>query len=112
VILLLALLSCVEAPEPCVDMCAEAAAVQCGCLESWGSDWSDIGMESQQDFYARCQTWAWEMALLEKDARSRGVLEDAGVLEDVCEERTEALQDPELSCEEWSAMDWSVTPWD
>ena len=110
-ILLLALLACEEAPDPCVDMCAEAAAVQCGCLDAWGSDWSDLGYRDQQDFYERCQTWAWEMRLLESDAVGRGALEEGGVVDEVCEERTEALEAPEMTCSEFSSMDWSVTPW-
>ena len=110
-ILLLALLACDEAPDPCVDMCAQAAAVQCGCLDAWESDWSDLGYADQQDFYARCQTWSWEMRLLEADAVDRGELDQAGVVDETCRTRAEVLMAQELTCSEFSSLDWSVTPW-
>jgi len=93
-------------------MCAQAAAVQCGCLDAWGSEWSDIGYRSQQDFFEGCQTWAWEMKLLESDAVSRGELDGPGALESACQDRTAILEAPDLTCDDWSALEWSVVPWE
>jgi hypothetical protein len=111
-LLLLSLLACDPPADPCAQMCAQAAAVQCGCLETWDGEWSDLGYTDQEDFYESCQTWAWEMRILERDAVQRGEIDEAGQVDAVCEERTAQLSTSGFSCKEWRGMDWSVTPWD
>ena len=111
ILLLLSLLACDEAPDPCEDMCAQAAAVQCGCLDEWGADWSDIGYSSQEDFFGSCETWAWQMRLLEEDAVDRGLLQQPGAVDQTCEQRAAVLQEAR-GCKDWTAIDWRETPWD
>ena len=107
---LLGLLSCAQDPDPCDDMCAVAASVQCSCLDEWEADWTDIGYRDQAGFFGSCQTWAWEMRLLEEDALSRGEVEALGAVDRSCESRTSVLEDAQ-GCDDWTAIDWSTTPW-
>jgi hypothetical protein len=112
-LVLLALLACASdpQPDPCEDMCAVAAAVQCGCIDSWGADWPDVGFEDQQDYFQACQTWAWEMRLLEDDAVDRGALDAPGAVDSLCRDRAQTLEKGDLGCAQFSALDWDEVPW-
>lgn len=114
--LLLALLACADAPDPCARMCARAEALYGACLESWGLGWEAAGYADADDFLGRCETWAWEMRLLEEDAVRRGELEEAGAVDAACQERADrfeqAAADPaDLDCEAYTGEAWDQVPW-
>ena len=104
-LLLLALLSCADtAPDPCPDMCRAGASLYGGCLESWGLDWSAAGFEDDADFLEVCETWAWEMRMLEEAAG------ESGTVDATCEERDALFTDGD--CDDFTGVDWSDFPWD
>jgi len=104
-VLLLTLLACDTGPDPCEQLCERAAAQECGCLEQWGADWSDVGYASQEDYFQSCRIWAWELRLLEEDAQQQG-------LDAHCREWSRALRASPMRCDDWSAADWSEAPWE
>ena len=104
--LLLPLVGCMdeEGPDPCADMCVAAEQLYGGCLTDWGLDWTAAGYEDGDDFLDACDTWAWELRLLEEAAGESGTVDDA------CVER-EALF-IEGPCEAFTDTPWSDFPWE
>lgn len=103
-LLALLLAGCAPQPDdPCAPMCQAATDLYGGCLEGWGSDWAAAGYRDGADFRDACETWAWEMRLLEAEAGQQGAVDAA------CAER-EALF-LEGTCEDFTAVDWSARPW-
>lgn len=105
------ILACSEPPDPCDDMCAAAAALYGGCLAEWGVEWSAAGYEDERDFTDACTTWAWEMHILEADAVERGVKGAAGATDALCEERTTLFSSADVTCTDYTGIDWNTTPW-
>jgi hypothetical protein len=112
-VLLLWLVGCqqAESPAACDQMCASAAALYGGCLEDWGVDWSAAGYDGEDGFSGSCETWGWEMSLLQEDAIARGVWEESGWLSSVCTERRDALSDEEATCAAYTDIEWNDIPW-
>ena len=108
------LLGCVTATTPpaCDDLCALAAARQETCLEDGGLDWSAMGYTDASDFDASCQTWLWELSLLEADATKQGDASAAGALRGTCIDWMAMLQDDRSTCAEVMELDWNTLPWD
>jgi hypothetical protein len=106
---ILLLLSCARPPDPCDSMCAAAGELLSACVEDWELDWPAVGYDSEADFRDRCQTWAWEARLLERDARRRGEAE-RGAVDALCEQREDSLRAAieEPTCEAWTDIDWSL----
>jgi len=113
-LLLVTLTTCADdgVPEACVEMCAAGAAVYGACLEDWGVSWAEAGHEDRSDFLGSCETWAWEMSLLEADAVDRGAPGAEGATAEACDERRAALRAPDATCEAWTDVDWSTPPWE
>ncbi|MEE2750118.1 MAG: hypothetical protein VX519_01705 [Myxococcota bacterium] len=100
--------SCAPTLEACDDMCRAAANAQEACLSEWGSEWEDLGYVDRSDYLNSCDTWAWEMHLLEKDAR---VPNAPNATEEICLDRQEWLDSNSFTCESWQDVDWNETPW-
>ena len=100
-----------DTSDPCADMCQAAVDTHSACLAQWEAQWTDFGYADEQDFRNSCDTWAWEMRLLEKDARSVGDLDESGVVDGVCLEREKFLLSDTFNCDAWSSLDWNETPW-
>jgi len=98
----IAALSCASADDPCDDMCAAAATTYGTCLEDWGLDWSAAGYEDDADFREVCETWAWEMRILEKETDADGWTDAT------CAARAELLG----TCEDYIGIDWNAGPGD
>ena len=113
-LLLTALAACAsdEAPPACVSMCGAAAALYGGCLSDWGADWEAAGYVDEDDFLVACETWAWEMSLLETDASQRGAAGAAGALVRTCRARREAFAAPDATCDAYTGVDWNARPWE
>lgn len=99
---LLLLLACADAPDPCVEMCAEATSLYGSCLDDWGADWTAAGYADADDFTASCQTWAVEMRLLERE------LDELGWTEQTCGERAARFADG--ACVDFTETDWNQMP--
>jgi len=99
----------VEAPPACEGMCSAAADLYGGCLEDWGVDWTAAGYEDDDAFLHSCATWAWEMQVLEDDAVDRGEAQ-GGEIAGLCQDRRDALQAEDATCETYTAMEWEA-PW-
>lgn len=114
---LLLLLACSEAPDPCATMCVQAEALYGTCLEQWGVGWEAAGYADGDDFLASCETWAWEMELLEEAAVKRGELEQTGAVDATCNERAEAFAAAQADtagpdCAAYTDIAWDQAPWD
>ena len=110
--LLLTLVACQpQTPAACTSMCASAADLYGGCLEGWGVDWTAAGFDDEAAFVDSCETWAWEMTLLEQDAVERGEIDEGGWLAPVCRERDAAFGAPDATCDAYTSIDWNDTPW-
>ena len=103
---------CADAVDPaCAAMCATAGEAYGACLADWGVDWSAAGLEDEADYVDRCETWAWEMGVLERDARARGEAVPRGATEAACVERDSLLSAEGATCTDLTAIDWTVPPW-
>ncbi|MEC7947359.1 MAG: hypothetical protein VX265_07295 [Myxococcota bacterium] len=113
-ILCVPLSACVSdaAPPACVAMCEAAAALYGDCLTDWGADWSAAGYADEEDFLGACETWGWEMSLLEADAVDRGTEAARGSVARTCRSRRAAFADPDASCDAYTGTDWNARPWD
>lgn len=100
-----------KVPEACAQMCSAAGALYGGCLDDWGVGWEGAGYADQAEFEESCEVWAWEMALLARDAQKRGVLTDEAALDRTCSDRATALSDPAATCEDFTEIDWNQVPW-
>lgn len=111
--LLIALSACAPdaAPPACVQMCAAAADLYGGCLDEWGAGWPDAGYADRADFLGACETWGWEMALLERDAVQGGDTAAEGTLARTCVDRRSAFQADTATCETYTGIDWQAPPW-
>ena len=101
----------VEAPAACADMCRAAASLYGDCRADDGLDWPAAGYTDAADHQDRCETWAWEMAVLEDDAVARGDTEAEGATARVCAARRDALSADTATCSDYTDMDWNTTPW-
>jgi hypothetical protein len=101
-----------EAPPACVEMCVAAAGLYGACLSDWGADWEAAGYADEDDFLGACETWAWEMSLLEIDAVERGEADASGSLVQTCEARESAFKEEDASCDAYTEVDWNARPWD
>lgn len=100
-----------QVPPVCVDMCAAATELYGGCLDDWGVGWSDAGYDDQAAFRDSCETWAWEVAVLEQDAVKQGTIDQAGSLEPECQARLDVLTAPDATCSAYTEMAWDELPW-
>lgn len=102
----LLLAGCVDdqGPDPCAAMCVAAEQLYGGCLESWSVDWSAAGYQDGDDFLDACDTWAWEMRLLEEAAG------ESGTVDATCEAREASFI--EGPCEAFTETSWNDYPWD
>ena len=100
-----------EVPESCTGMCQAAGSLYATCLTDWGVDWSAAGYADEADFRVSCETWAWEMSILEADAIDRGALSEPGWLDRTCTERHSAFTAEDAECSTYSEVDWGQTPW-
>ena len=97
----------VETPPVCATTCATLLEAQQSCLDDLELEWTDLGHESPESFAHSCETWSWELAVLERDAVRRGEA-TKGAAADHCAERTAELGD--ASCIDLQRLDWRV-PW-
>jgi hypothetical protein len=92
---------CGEAvPIACADMCHAAAVLYGACLDDWGVGWEAAGYADESDFVDACDTWAWEQAVLERDAGREGQLEAT------CEARRSRLEGG--TCDDFTEIDWEA----
>ena len=98
------LAACSPAVDPCAPMCDAVVDAQGACLADWGVGWDAVGYTDAEERRNACDTWAWELRHLERDADERGATDL------VCEERTEALEAD--GCAAYTAIDWNALPWD
>jgi len=100
-----------EAPPACVSMCEAAATLYGGCLTDWGANWEAAGYADERDFLGACETWAWEMSLLEGDAVEQGDPTAEGSLVRTCRERADAFSEADATCDAYTGIDWNARPW-
>lgn len=81
------------------------------CLEGWELSWPAAGYDDAQHFLASCDTWAWEMAQVHREALRTGQTDDEDWLERTCDTRTQAFSDPEATCDDYTSVDWDTVPW-
>lgn len=105
-------LGCAQPDPSCDAMCEAAASLYGACLEDWGVSWEAAGFVDEVDFVGRCETWAWEMHLLEDAAVDRGDLDKAGIVDETCATREVALSAEDATCAAYTDIDWSTVPWD
>ena len=108
--LLLMLLACGR-EDPCAAMCSAATRVYGGCLTSWDATWRDAGFADERDHFHSCETWAWEMRMLEKNALRRGNITALGHVDEHCSVKESELLSETMTCDEWSAIDWEAPLW-
>ena len=111
--MLLLLLAC-STPEPppaCARMCDAAAALYGGCLTDWGADWSAAGYADEAEFLGSCETWGWEMTLLQADAIKQGTWSDPSWVADTCSARASALSAEDAACTAYTDIEWNNVPW-
>lgn len=100
-----------EVPPACDQMCAAAAGLYGGCLSDWGVDWTAAGYRDEDDFLRSCETWGWEMNLLQADAIAQETWSDAGWLADTCATRRDALSAEDAACSAFTDIEWNNVPW-
>ena len=110
-ILLLLLWPACADQDPCPQMCSDATGVYGGCLSSWGADWQDAGFLDARAYFHSCETWVWEMRLLEREARARGKVDQLGHVDAFCVDISEQLTHSGATCDDWTAIDWETQPW-
>ncbi len=98
-------------PDPCEAMCRAAAELYGSCLQDWGAGWESAGYDDEPDFLDSCETWAWEMRLLEEDALQQGVIDEKGQVEATCTERRAAFESDAATCSTYTSIDWNDAPW-
>lgn len=110
--MILLLLACAGPPDPCESMCAAAGELLGACVEDWDLDWQAVGYDDEADFLNRCETWAWEARLLEREARREGEAE-RGAVDALCEQRGDSLRAAAEgpACEAWTGIEWGEMPW-
>lgn len=100
-----------EMPATCETMCLSAAALYGGCLTDWGVDWAAAGFADEAAFLNSCETWGWQMSLLQDAALAEGTHEDAGWLAATCEEREAAMSAEDAACSVYTGIEWNDAPW-
>lgn len=98
--MILLLLACAKVPEPCLALCDDFVAQEERCLTARGLDWPATGYADAEEARASCETWAWEMELLARDAGC------AGVVEQECLDRQDLLG--QVDCPD--ELDWNDSP--
>jgi len=93
-------------------MCVAAADLYGACLEDWSADWASAGYADRDDFLDGCQTWAWEMSLLEEDAVEGGLAGAEGATARACTERERSMTAEDAVCEDYTGVDWNERPWE
>ena len=109
-IVLYALLSCSDQPQPCAGFCQASSKLYDQCLRDGGASWEDSQWNSQEGYLHSCQTWQWEMLLLEEDALNRDELSEP-FLQDYCQEKEQLFLAEEATCTDFSDLNWSSPPW-
>ncbi len=104
-----ALLGC-QSADPCAAMCQSAADLYGGCLSDWDTNWAAAGYDNRPDFISACETWAWEMRILERDARRHSDVKK-GAVDRACQRRDECFLAPDATCEDFTGLDWNTPPW-
>ena len=104
--MILFLVGCSTAPDPCTTMCENAATLYGGCLSTWGADWEAAGYADEDEFLDACATWAFEMRQLEDDAGKTGETDQT------CEDRAATFAAEDATCDAYTGIDWSVHPWE
>lgn len=100
-----------EMPASCEAMCLSAAALYGGCLTDWGVDWTAAGFEDEDAFLGSCQTWGWQMSILQDAALEEGSHDDPGWLAATCEEREAAMSAEDAACSVYTDIEWNDAPW-
>ena len=100
-----------EAPASCEQMCASAATLYGGCLESWGLDWTAAGFADEDAFLTSCHTWSWEMALLQDAALEQDGFDDHLWLEKTCSSRSDDMSGDSAECSAFTDVEWNNVPW-
>ena len=98
------LAACGTPDDPCEAMCDAAAALYEGCLVEWGVSWDQAGFDGQLGFLESCDTWAWELRVLEEDAQ------EAGAVDAICRERSALFESG--TCDDYTSNDWDALPWE
>jgi hypothetical protein len=93
-------------------MCAAAAGLYGECLTSWGADWEAAGYADEDDFLEACETWSWEMSLLENDAVDQGNETASGSVVAACRERKDSFAAHDATCDAYTGTDWNARPWE
>jgi hypothetical protein len=101
-----------EVPASCDAMCDAAAALYGGCLADWGLDWTAAGYDDEAAFENSCQTWGWQMTILQDAALEDGLHSEPGWLASTCTEREAAMSAEDAPCSAFTGIDWSDVPWD
>ena len=109
-LLLYTFLSCSEDPQPCEDFCKASASLYDYCLTEGGASWENSQWQSEESYLQSCQTWEWEMLMLEEDALSRGELSEP-FLSDYCTEQEKKFRSDSALCTDFTELDWSRPPW-
>ena len=107
---LFVLMSCGR-EDPCAAMCSAATRVFGGCLATWEAEWSDAGFSDERDHFHSCETWVWEMRLLENNAKKQGQIKNLGHVDGHCVDMETSLLSADMTCTAWSAIDWEEYPW-
>ena len=104
------LISCgVKAEPSCLELCEQTATAYDSCLQQQDLDWQATDYSGRDDFIGRCETWAWELSMLERDALKRGEIEQPQV-DGACQERNVVMAESE-PCDAVTTA-WSAVPWD
>ena len=96
--------SCEPVDDPCTSMCTSASALFAECLTEWQLSWEQAGFAGEEGYLENCETWAWELRLLEVDAG------ETGQVDAICQERADLFMDG--TCEDYTAVDWNTPPWE
>ena len=68
-------------------------------------------MTDEEDFLDSCETWAWELRLLEEDALDQGVIDEIGQVDATCRQRQAAFMADDATCDTYTGIDWNDAPW-
>jgi len=100
-----------EAGDPCAAMCSASTRVYGACLEQWEASWEAAGHADARAYFHSCETWAWEMRLLERHAKKEGQSQHTGAVDSVCQQHEADLLESSDPCATWVDFDWENQPW-
>ena len=101
-----------QTPAVCEQMCRAAADLYGDCLDEWGVDWAAAGYDNEKAYIHSCETWSWEMSILEEDALDNDQIDKGGWVESTCEDRDAIFSRDDATCLDYTDIDWNHTPWD